>query len=42
MMSNNRYKILSKQDLSKIVGGWGYSLVFRNGWTNFLNKWKKR
>lgn len=39
-----KYKQLSEKDLTKIIGGWGYSLVFKDSysWERAILKWLKR
>ena len=43
-MLEKKYKILTKKELLKLYGGWGYSLAFRDNrsWERAVLKWIKR
>lgn len=40
-MLKKTYKILSQKELSKVIGGWGYSLWFRSNWPSIFKKKRK-
>lgn len=40
-MLKKSYKVLSKKELSKVFGGWGYGLSIRSNWRKSVWKWFK-
>lgn len=43
-MLKKLYKFLSRKELSKVLGGWGYSLAFKSprSWERAVLNWIKR
>lgn len=42
VMLEKKYKILTKKELLKLYGGWGYSLWLKYGWKKTVRQWLKR
>ena len=41
VMLEKKYKILTKKELLKLYGGWGYSLWLEYGWKKTVRQWLK-